>query len=94
MYLFSVYYQLCFVKSQTAYLKGKVLDADTKEPIPFANVIVANTKNAAVTDFDGNYKLKFSASGKFDIKVSYIGYKPKILAISKLKRVIQLYLIF
>ncbi len=74
-----------FVKSQTAYLKGKVLDADTKEPIPFANVIVANTKNAAVTDFDGNYKLKFSASGKFDIKVSYIGYKPKIIKDIKIK---------
>lgn len=65
------------VKSQTGYLKGKVINKDTKETIPFANVIVQNNKKTegTVTDLDGNYSLKFVPAGKYNIKVSCVGYK-------------------
>jgi hypothetical protein len=58
-------------------LKGRILDQDTKEPIPFANIVVytGNTMVTGVTsDFDGNYTIKPIASGTYDLKVSYIGY--------------------
>jgi len=58
-------------------LKGKVIDAETNEPIPFANVVVFKNNKivaGASSDFDGYFTIKPLPSGYFDIKVSYIGY--------------------
>ena len=43
------------VYGQQAIVKGKVTDADTKEPVPFASVITEGGSGAA-TDFDGNFE--------------------------------------
>ena len=53
-------------------VKGHVKDAQG-EPIIGATVRVANTQNATVTDFDGNFALK--ANQGADISISYIGYQ-------------------
>ncbi len=58
-------------------LQGKVFDADTKEPIPFANVTVEKDGKmigGGTTDIDGNYKIKPLPAGKYTVKVRYIGY--------------------
>ena len=68
--------------SQSGTLKGKVTDKDTKEPIPFANVVVdlgGKLVNGATTDFDGNYTVKPIPPGKYDIKVTYVGYKKLLI---------------
>ena len=31
-------------------IKGKILDKSTKQPLPFANILIANTQTGAVTD--------------------------------------------
>ncbi len=36
-------------------IRGKVVDATTNEPIPFASVVIWNTTTGAMTDFDGNF---------------------------------------
>ena len=53
-------------------VKGHVKDAQG-EPIIGATVRVANTQDATITDFDGNFTLK--AKQGADITVSYIGYQ-------------------
>ena len=53
-------------------VKGHVKDAQG-EPVIGATVRVANTQNATVTDFDGNFTLK--ANQGADITISYIGYQ-------------------
>ncbi|RLD44620.1 MAG: hypothetical protein DRI86_07075 [Bacteroidetes bacterium] len=66
---------------QAGTLQGKVIDGQTDEPIPFANVVVelaGKLVNGGTTDFDGNYKIKPIQPGKYDVKVSYIGYKKKL----------------
>ncbi len=58
-------------------LLGKVVDKDTKEPIPFANVVVLKDGvqiMGASTDFDGEYTIKPIAAGKYTIQASYVGY--------------------
>ncbi|MEO8150880.1 MAG: TonB-dependent receptor [Bacteroidia bacterium] len=63
--------------AQSGTLKGKVLDGTTNEPLPFANVIVelnGSQSGGSQTDFDGNYTIKPLTPGKYDIKVSYVGY--------------------
>ncbi len=68
--------------AQQAALQGKVVDKDTKEPIPFANIIVEN-KGSQVggtsSDFDGNYVIKPLPPGKVDVKATFVGYKTKMI---------------
>lgn len=58
--------------AQNKVVQGTVLD-DLGEPVIGATVKVAGTKNAVITDMDGNYKLSVPKGGK--ITVSYIGFK-------------------
>lgn len=65
--------------SQSGTLKGKISDKGTNEPIPFANIIIEQGGKQAggtTTDFDGNYTIKPIPPGKYDLKASYVGYKP------------------
>ena len=60
------------VLAQQVQVKGRVLDAATKEGIPGANVSVKGTTNGTITDFDGNYTI--SVNKEAVIVVSFIGY--------------------
>ncbi|MCK5822877.1 MAG: carboxypeptidase-like regulatory domain-containing protein, partial [Bacteroidales bacterium] len=63
--------------AQSGALKGKVIDKSTKEPIPFANVVVelnGNMVGGGTSDFDGNYTIKPIPAGKFVVKATYVGY--------------------
>jgi hypothetical protein len=60
--------------AQTTRVSGRVIDADTQEPIPFVNVFFANTSIGASTDADGNFSFGRFAAGKYDLTVTYVGY--------------------
>lgn len=63
--------------AQSGTLQGKVLEEETGEPIPFANVSIeenGNTIAGGMTDFDGKYQIKPIPSGRYDVKASYVGY--------------------
>ena len=68
--------------AQTRTVKGEVTDAQNGEALIGATVTVEGEKGGTVTDFDGNFSLQVSSSAK-KIKVSYIGYIDKVLAISE-----------
>ncbi|MGB2870197.1 MAG: carboxypeptidase-like regulatory domain-containing protein [Bacteroidota bacterium] len=69
---------LCFASVSplmaSGTLKGKVLDKDTKEPLPGANVIVDGTSVGTAADLNGAYTLVNVPSGEVSIKITYIGY--------------------
>jgi hypothetical protein len=72
-----------FVFSQTGSLQGKVLDIDTKEPIPFANVAIfsgGDLLTGTTTDFDGKYAIRALTPGTFNVRASFVGYKTKEIA--------------
>ncbi len=69
-------------KSDVGALKGKVIDKNTLEPIPFANILVLQNKNqlgGTTTDIDGNFTLKPLPPGIVDVKITYVGYKPMVV---------------
>ena len=68
--------------AQTRTIKGEVTDAQNGDPLIGATIMVEGEKGGTVTDFDGNFSLQVSSSAK-KIKVSYIGYIDKILAVSE-----------
>jgi len=65
--------------AQETIVKGKITDANSGDPVPFANIIFQNTTVGTRTDFEGNYTLKTTAgSGTSDtLVVTFIGYKSK-----------------
>lgn len=60
----------------TKTLSGKVMDAATKEPIPFANIQIKGTKIGAQANFDGFFSLKTTQASDSMI-VSMVGYLPQ-----------------
>lgn len=67
------------VFSQTGTLKGKIIDKETNEPIPFANVVLevaGAQQGGASSDFDGNYTIKPIDPGTYTLKATFVGYKP------------------
>ncbi|TAE38518.1 MAG: carboxypeptidase-like regulatory domain-containing protein [Runella slithyformis] len=69
---------LFFCQQANAQLivKGKVTDAATNDPVPFANVGIKGSALGTTTDFEGKYSLLLKSAGD-SLLVSYLGYKPK-----------------
>ncbi len=67
--------------AQQGAIKGKIYDKETKEPIPFANIVLENKGSmvgGATSDFDGNFIIKPIPPGKYDLKATFVGYKTSI----------------
>jgi len=61
--------------AQTGNVKGRVVDLQSGEPLPFANVVVVGTARGAVTDEKGNYFVSGVPPGNYTIRVSLLGYQ-------------------
>ncbi len=65
-----------FVQAQKTVVSGKVIDAETKEPLPFSPVMFVGTKSGAQTDLDGNYQIETYYSSD-SLRVMVLGYNPQ-----------------
>jgi outer membrane receptor protein involved in Fe transport len=65
---------------QNKKISGKVVDVN-QEPIPGANVIIIETGQGAVTDFEGVFHLKVERL-PVTIEASYVGYKNSKITVS------------
>ena len=80
--------------AQVFVITGKVTDAQTNEPIAFANVSLKGKNTGATTDFEGKYIL--SANSLTDsIWVAYLGYfsKTKVILPKLKSQVIDIQLV-
>lgn len=59
---------------QNITITGNVIDDDTEESIPFANVYVLGTNNGVTTDIDGNYTISFDISEGDSLGTNSMGY--------------------
>lgn len=66
-------------KTLTA-VKGRVLDAKTKEALPYATVQFDDAPTGVRTDIDGNFYIERKGPAQ-KIRVSYVGYPTTLLAI-------------
>ncbi len=65
-----------------ATLKGKVVDAESNEPLIGATVSVKGIPHGVVTDIDGLFSLKVSKSNA-TVVIQYLGYKTEEVKVSK-----------
>lgn len=68
--------------AQTVTLSGVVRDSLTREPVPFASVLLKGTDRGVLTDDNGRYRI--STALKFDsVQSSAMGYMTKTLPVRK-----------
>ncbi|MCX7876837.1 MAG: TonB-dependent receptor family protein [Melioribacteraceae bacterium] len=63
-------------------VSGKVIDAQTNQPIEYANVVLYRWKdstvaNGTVTNSEGQFNIEKLMTGRYFMKISYIGYATK-----------------
>ncbi|HQK98238.1 MAG TPA: DUF5686 family protein, partial [Bacteroidia bacterium] len=68
--------------AQETSISGKVTDALTNEPVPFATVIFKGTTTGTNTDMDGKFNLS-SANPTDSIICTLVGYKPVKMRVKK-----------
>ncbi|HEX3074166.1 MAG TPA: TonB-dependent receptor, partial [Ignavibacteriales bacterium] len=63
----------------TGKLSGKIIDAETKEPVVGANVILEGTYLGAAADLDGYFFVNNIPPGKYRVIVTAVGYQKTII---------------
>jgi hypothetical protein len=63
--------------AQQGSIQGRVFNPVNNEPIPFANVFIQGSDNGTVTDENGFYILENIPPGLYNVRASFVGFKPK-----------------
>ncbi|TAE27553.1 MAG: hypothetical protein EAZ91_15875 [Cytophagales bacterium] len=70
---------LCFLLSHwltaQTVIRGKVTEAGTDKPLPFATVYINTTTRGTTADENGSYRLTGIPAGTVEVVASYVGYK-------------------
>lgn len=75
--LFGIFFCTC-VSAQT--ISGRITDAETGEPLPFASIYVPSTKSGAASNADGYFQVELGGGNK--VVFSYLGYQTQVKTIS------------
>ncbi len=67
------------IAGTTGKIVGRVVDADTKEGLPGANVVIEGTHMGTATDMDGYYVILNVPPGTYTIKASMLGYQTMVV---------------
>ncbi|SDE26147.1 Outer membrane receptor proteins, mostly Fe transport [Mucilaginibacter pineti] len=82
--LFSIFtIGITYAQESGKQITGKLLDAQTKEPLIGATVTIKGTTKAAAVSLDGSFKIKVPADGTTTLLFSYIGYVSKEQVVSE-----------
>lgn len=60
---------------QTGSVSGRVIDSETNEGLPFANVFVNNTTLGTATSVEGDFTIKNIPIGSTELVFSFVGYQ-------------------
>lgn len=72
-------------QQQVTIIRGRVVDAETNQPLVFAGIAVQGSNVSTVTNLDGEFTLKLPEGEAGKLEFSYIGYKNKVMAIEEMK---------
>lgn len=81
---FSLLLQQTYAQEQIL-ITGIITSTNNGDAVPFANILVKNTTNGAVTDMDGKFSI--TAKSNQTLIISYQGYKTKEVLINNQKTI-------
>ncbi len=61
----------------TGRIEGTVVDGESGEPLPAANVLIVGTSMGGASDRHGKYSIPGVPAGEYVIRCQYIGYEPQ-----------------
>ena len=67
------------IAQNTFPLSGTVTAETDGSPIPGVSVLIVNTDDGVITDFDGNFQIDVKTGDQ--LKISYLGYVSQTIAI-------------
>jgi hypothetical protein len=81
-----IVFSILSASAQQTTVSGTVIDAATKETIPYASFVISGSGKGGRTDIEGKYQISFSGSFT-ELKFTYIGYKSltRILKIGQMQ---------
>ncbi|MBU1009093.1 MAG: carboxypeptidase-like regulatory domain-containing protein [Bacteroidetes bacterium] len=68
--------------AQQGRLQGKIFEKESREPVPFANIVLENggtIVGGATSDMDGKYVINPIPPGKYDLRATFVGYNPVLI---------------
>lgn len=68
------FFQIIF--SQNTGVSGTINDGEFNDVLPFANIIVKDTKKGTTSDFEGKYNLELEP-GSYTLVFSFVGYQTR-----------------
>jgi len=68
-------------KSAAGTISGQVMNAQTSEPIPGANVLVVGTVLGAATDAQGHFVIQKIDPGRYRLQVTALGFETRTLEV-------------
>ena len=67
------------ITQQQVTVRGKVIEAETGEPLPGVSVLVDKSPRGVITDLDGTFEIKVSPSDK--LVFSFIGMETQTVVV-------------
>jgi len=69
-------------QTYTQTIRGRVIDVDSKAPLPGANIIITGIDSfiGAASDIDGKFRIAKVPVGRRGLKVSFVGYEDMFLS--------------
>ena len=74
-------FSLTQAQAPTQTIRGIVFDKQSQSPLPGVNILVLNTNPplGAASDENGKFKITDVKIGRYDLRISYLGYKEIVL---------------
>ncbi|SMO91928.1 CarboxypepD_reg-like domain-containing protein [Saccharicrinis carchari] len=69
----------CEAQNPTQTIRGQVLDAETREKLPGAHIVLVENQKSTITDVEGKFSIENIPTGRYSIQLSFIGYQPVVI---------------
>lgn len=79
-----------YAYSQSGGLSGQVTDSSTGEPLTGAIIFIQELQRGATTDLDGRYALANVRPGTYQVRISFVGFRPRVSTITVAQTVVTL----
>jgi hypothetical protein len=81
-FLLSLFSNILFSQESTQTLRGVVTDKQSQSTLPGATVVLSGIDPplGATTDAEGKFRITGVAPGRYDLKVTYLGYKEAVIS--------------
>jgi len=80
----SFFASLLFCSGQTTSIEGRIIDSQSRDPVPFSTIAILGSTNGSISNQDGEFRVEVGASDTLEVRC--IGFVPKRLAISEIDR--------